>query len=502
MAKCIRYSGEIDFEPLQSDRVALSCDKCRRITYTVYQAACCGAYFCETCKNAQYSQSVAQSTTCPKCQRKLGEVHYDYNETYRRNQHEVQCRNKGAGCTFKDQIRLMSDHLLTCPYEMVSCRHEKCTQQVLRKDLQKHEETCPDRILQCQYCKDYLRFIHLNQYHLSTGCQDFPKDCPNRCGEKVTDRKLSQHKETCRYEQIPCLFAKYGCRETVPRNLMNQHLSGYNYKHLEILLQEIENLQASHQTDQQASRQTIWSLQNTVQSLQVEVQILKNNYTRLVREDIGRLDQSHNKLRTQVTNSHQQLTSQANIMEKNFQFHKKVFENFVDECKITQDGTMQASTTFPLKFIINNTEELIHKGEGHMSPYFYTECRKHKLRLTVFPGGKGNAQGHFVSVWLHRINNYGVQINQLPERVKVQVVIELLSQLPHTTKADNFVITIDTIVHHNQQEEVIFEKNDFIPIGGLDYTERRKPLSLVRYTQYKMDNSLVFQVRSAVERVL
>ena len=60
---------------------------------------------------------------------------------------EVQCRHKGAGCTFKDQIRLMGDHLSTCLYEMVSCRHEKCTQQVLRKDLQKHEETCPDRIL-------------------------------------------------------------------------------------------------------------------------------------------------------------------------------------------------------------------------------------------------------------------------------------------------------------------------------------------------------------------
>ena len=510
MARSIRYSGEIEFEPLHSDKVPPSCEKCRRITYTVYQATCCGAYFCETCKKAQ-SQSVAQFTTCPRCQGKLGEVYYDFNETHRRDQYEVYCRNKRAGCTFKDQRGLMNDHLFSCLYETVPCKHEKCTQRVFRKDLQKHEETCPDRMVHCQYCKAPLRAIHLNQYHLSTGCQDFPKDCPNKCGAKITDRKLSQHKEICPCEPIPCVFAKYGCSETVQRNHVNRHLSEYLSKHLEILLQKIENLQTNHQASQQTSQHTIWSLQtevqklhNTIQSLQAEMQLLNNNYSQLLREDVGRLaiEQSHNRLQTQVSSNHLQLVSQVNIMERDFQFHKKAFENFVDNCKMIQDGITQANATFPLKFIINNTEELIHKGEGHPSPYFYTECRKHKLRLTVFPGGKGNDKGHCISVWLHRISNYGVQKKQLPERVKVQVVIELLSQLPHTTEADNFVINIDTIVHQNQQEEVIFEKNDFIPIRELDYTERRRKFSFVRHTQYKMANSLVFQVRSAVEGVL
>lgn len=404
----------------------------------------------------------------------------------------------------------MNDHLkFSCLYEMVSCTHEKCTQRVFRKELRRHEETCPDRMLRCQYCDAVLRAVHLNQYHLSTGCLDFPKDCPNKCGAKITDRKLPQHKETCPCEPVPCLFAKHGCSETVQRNHMNRHLSEYLGKHQEILLQKVENLEINHQISQQTSQQTIWSLQtevhqlqNTVQSLQAELQSVKSNYSRLLREDIGRLDQSHNRLRTQVSNNHQQLISQVNVMEREFQIQKKAFDNFINDCKITLDGITQANTAFPLKFIINNTDELIRKGEGHLSPYFYTECRKHKLRLTVFPGGKGNAKGQCISVWLHRIGNYGVQKKHLPERVKVQVVIELLSQLPHTTEADNLVINIDTIVHHNQQEEVIFEKNDFIPITELDYTERRRKFSFVRHTQYKMGNSLVFQVRSAVEDVL
>ena len=58
------------------------------------------------------------------------------------------------------------------------------------------------------------------------------------------------------------------------------------------------------------------------------------------------------------------------------------------ECKMIQDGITQANT-LPFRFIVNNTDELAMKEEGHQSPYFYTKCRRHKLRLTIFPGGMG-----------------------------------------------------------------------------------------------------------------
>ena len=516
MARSVaQFYSETDFEPLQPDKAPL-CDRCGRITYTVHQATCCGAYFCKSCSTTQLSQPPVTQLesiyrTCPKCRKKLGLINYDYNETQKRNHFKVYCRNKRAGCPYKDEIMLMDQHLSNCLYETVSCKHEKCDQEVFRKDLQYHHENCPDRIVQCQFCKDHLRAAHLDKYHHNNGCQDFPKDCPNKCGTKVTDRELSKHKKTCSHEPLGCILNEYGCTQTVPRHHMTQHV--LDYKHIELLIKEIDKSHKSQQT-----------MQQTMQSLQAEVQTLKKNYTQMVREDMGRFDKLQKDLQTEVKQTHQRLLQQVSSMERDFEFHKKAFEkfkveckkerenitqnlpnresidNFMTECKMIQDGITQAST-MPFRFIVNNTEELVTKEEGHRSPYFYTNCRRHKLRLTVFPGGKGATKGDFMSVWLCRVNNYGVKNNKLPEHVKIHVVIVLISQLPNTTEADNFVVVIDAIVHQNQQEEVIFKKDDFIPFRELDHFERRKRI-FSRVIKYKMNNSLLFEVRSAMEAIL
>ena len=62
-----------------------------------------------------------------------------------------------------------------------------------------------------------------------------------------------------------------------------------------------------------------------------------------------------------------------------------------------------------------------------------------------------------MSVWLYRVRSYGVK---LPEHVKILVVIELLSQLPHASETDSYVVNIEAVVHQDQQEDLIFEKND------------------------------------------
>ena len=76
MARSIAgFNNDIVFEPLNSEK-APSCDGCKRITYVVYQATCCGAYFCEACKIVRSS-----SPTCLRCNRSYGNLSYDFNET-------------------------------------------------------------------------------------------------------------------------------------------------------------------------------------------------------------------------------------------------------------------------------------------------------------------------------------------------------------------------------------------------------------------------------------
>ena len=282
---------------------------------------------------------------------------------------------------------------------------------------------------------------------------------------------------------------------------MNQHLT--DYKHMELLIKEIGGLRSRHLEMQR----TICSLQERLlksneseQSLRTEMQTIKNNYSRMVLEDVGKLKQSQKDLQAQVHCNQQQIANQAAVMERNFQFQKKAFENFIEDCKMMQDEITQAKIIPPFKFIVNNIEELARKENSHWSPYFYSECRRHKLRLAIFPAGKGEGKGNFMSVWLYRISNYGV--TRLPDHVKIQVVVELVSQLPHAIETDNHVVNIDTVVNQNQQGGLIYEKNQFIPNGELDHCERRRKFSFVRHAQYKLDNSLVFLVRSAAEGIL
>ena len=493
---------EVDFEPVRQDKPPPVCDKCKRIAYVVYQSTCCGAYFCTACKDQDAQSQPIMHRTCPRCSKTLGDICYDFNETQKRRQFEVYCRNKREGCPYKDEIGRMEGHLKTsCLYEKIECKHDRCNQKVIRCKLQHHQDTCPHRKVQCQYCKAPLRASHYENWHLLNGCQDFPKDCKNKCGQKVTEREFPTHRLTCPCERVPCVFAQHGCSAIVQRNHMSQHLT--DYKHMELLIKEIVSLRSSHSDMQR----TICSLQERLlksneseRSLRIEIQTIKNNYSRMVLEDIGKLKQSQKDLQAQVHCNHQQLTNQANVMERNFQFHKKAFENFIEDYKMMQDEITQAKIIPPFKFIINNVEELAEKENSHWSPYFYSQCRRHKLRLAIFPAGKGEAKGNFMSVWLYRISNYGV--TRMPDRVKIQVTIELVSQLPHAIETDNHVVNIDAVVNQNQQGGLIFEDNEFIPNGELDHCERRRKFSFVRHAQYKLDNSLVFLVRSAAEGIL
>ena len=90
-----------------------------------------------------------------------------------------------------------------------------------------------------------------------------------------------------------------------------------------------------------------------------------------------------------------------------------------------------------------------------------------------------------MSVWLRRISNYGVKNNKLPEHVKIHVIIALISQLPNITEADNFVFIVDAIVQQNQQEEIIFKRDDLIPFRELDYTMKEEKRFLAEVSSTK-----------------
>ena len=55
----------------------------------------------------------------------------------------------------------------------------------------------------------------------------------------------------------------------------------------------------------------------------------------------------------------------------------------------------------------------------------------------------------------------------------VKQTVILLTLKPHASETDSYLVNIEAVVHRDQQEDLIFEQNDFIHIPELDYTERK-----------------------------
>jgi len=259
---------------------------------------------------------------------------------------------------------------------------------------------------------------------------------------------------------------------------------------------EIRRLQGINQSLQGFNR----SLQNEVCFLQNEVRSLKNAAS-WTNQDVTVLKKSHEDMK----HSHQQIFQQIHDLENSFKVHQKGFQDFKQDCATMYDNISLLKMIPPLKFIVHNIGELRRNGKGQETSCFYTECRRHKLKLAIFPGGRNGTEGQFVSVWVYRINGFGIAKEHLPEKVKIILSLELVNQLSMTNNTrENHTIQLDAVLKKDQTdtgETLICKKNDFIEINQLDYQRRDTFPFTARFTQYIMNDCLILQVKYAAEAI-
>ena len=97
----------------------------------------------------------------------------------------VSCRMDG--CTWVNHLygkngETYDAHMKECPYVLVSCPHDGCTDvKLLRRDLPDHQlYKCLKRSLFCPFCKATIPFADLDP-HLKTACPKFPVPCMYGC---------------------------------------------------------------------------------------------------------------------------------------------------------------------------------------------------------------------------------------------------------------------------------------------------------------------------------
>lgn len=147
----------------------------------------CDHNFCYACIKSW----LGEKKTCPKCNvevthlQALGANRFA-SQMYA-NVH-IRCP-VSADCGWKGTIPDCAVHLRTkCQFAKMACK--LCGEAVERRALEAHLAVCPDRPLECEYCKETLPANEMEP-HLKRACREIPVPCA--CGRKCPRRLIVSH---------------------------------------------------------------------------------------------------------------------------------------------------------------------------------------------------------------------------------------------------------------------------------------------------------------------
>ncbi|XP_011405862.1 PREDICTED: TNF receptor-associated factor 5-like [Amphimedon queenslandica] len=143
-------------------------------------------------------------------------------------------------------IKDIDTHLNSCTYHLVPCTNE-CGAMIRRSSLKTHlTDTCLERIVKCQYCKQRGTYQQITSSSHFDECPDLPIQCSNEgCNEKILRRSLASHNETCPKAIIPCEYNTIGCNKKMKRKEQEKHNEESMKQHLDIAMKKIDALQVT-----------------------------------------------------------------------------------------------------------------------------------------------------------------------------------------------------------------------------------------------------------------
>ena len=220
-----------------------------------YLVECCGNHFCKDCLE-KISEETEKKVACPLC--KYEGFRSIPNKGLERvlNERKVYCTHKKSGCEWTGELRQLDSHLNElstsvnagampsttnlskdqpsspdttdplfkgCQFIEVRCRN--CSAIVVRGQMKKHLDVCPNKPVKCKYCKSVTATPKELEEHHYPVCPKFPVACPNKCGAEIHRRNVAKHVDTtCPQSKLECEYKYVGCTCVLPRKKMESHV--------------------------------------------------------------------------------------------------------------------------------------------------------------------------------------------------------------------------------------------------------------------------------------
>lgn len=401
------------------------CSECKNILRRPFQAQC-GHRYCSHCLKKIVSAGPQKCAAC--IQEGIFEEGISVLESStafpdnaaRREVESLPAVCNNNGCSWRGTIKeYETTHEGKCPFMLVPC--PACKQLIRLSDKDWHNEReCPERKLNCRYCKLSFYFPDIKAH--DEICPKFPMTCEG-CGKKKIPReKFQDHVKSCGRCRVPCRYLVAGCTEMVENDKCLEHETKFLAEHLAKVWEFIQphrkelsdvtqrmgslsvqsnpaSLAAMHSTSEtvkvtdlprriEAIEKKNTVMENIVCVLNKELErasIAIEEATKLRRTDQEKIDTLNAKVR--------QL--ERTLGQKDVQLVE--LETRLQEAELsTFDGIFVWKIP---EFAKKRQDAIIGRCPAMFSPPFYTSKYGYKMCLRIYLNGDGTGRGTHLSLF-------------------------------------------------------------------------------------------------------
>ena len=396
-----------DYEYLDDLPEEYQCSICLSLLKDPHLTTCCGHHFCKECiiRVAQANQP------CPMCKTEGFIAVIDKNVSRRIRALAVKCKYHSRGCEWTGELGNAEHHYAEqCQYSEVECPNG-CGQGIPRSQIDHHvKESCPNRMVQCQYCNETVVYSALNSHYAA--CVKAPAFRRARPPLYPRSSSTTQQHPSLRSGQIvKCTFSSFGCSTRMDQTDLAKHLEECHPLHLSLvsdvcsdIMVKMANMDTKVQTLSSLLEERTKEVAKLQKSAQHELESKLQKQESRSKELVERLE--HQVMQLSLRNSSYSQTI-ASLQQRISKLETQV-------------------PVPPYYFTVSNF--VLHKQGGTQwtCPSFYSEVGGYKMAIEVSANGEGVGRGTHVSVYIRIMHGEFDDILRWP--LRASVTIQLISQ--------------------------------------------------------------------------
>ena len=512
-----RTGCECEFVEPPPKQLQSECPICLQILREPYILDCCGYSFCAAC----IERVDKDGKPCPHCNQPGYTTLVNKGLKRTLNEFRVYCSHRLSGCEWEGGLGKLDEHLNSdplperqlegCPFAVIECPH--CMEGIHRDKIAGHQlERCPQRPYTCEYCAEHKSTFEDVAHSHWPECKYFLLPCPNECtpsGSGLQRQDLDLHvKEECPLTVVQCELHHAGCKVTLPRKDMADHMKNDSIAHISLLaaenhrlskrlLEKEEQICLLTQENAELEEKTTKQSQDLREKVTSQSQKLTRTYQELTQTK-HELMQIITSQSLELTRVKQELTQKATSQDQKLELVKlkEAQRQAIDQLQTQQQRDLRElrmdvemrRDIVPVTIKMAGFDELKKKDTIWYSRPFYTGMGGYKMGLRVDANGYFNCKGTHISVFTYLMR--GDFDSHLKWPFRGTVTFQLVNQLEdkeHHTDSNAYKDATPDVAQVDGERSCGWGSPKFLPHSELG-------LSVANNRQYLKYDCLIFRI--------